>query len=122
MCFRRSNTRLADAKDGSSHTYLVAEGYLDAHHYASVQATNDDQSMYASADRDTLRVTHPAYPPLPDTPGVASDHSFGSAHPSGFHAAFCDGSVRRISYAIDYEIHRRLGNCRDHLPVDLSAL
>jgi hypothetical protein len=121
ICFRRSLIGPQDVLDGLSNTYLLAEGFLDPDHYTSGTATNDDQGMYAGSDRDTLRVTHPKYPPLPDSPGVQSDHSFGSAHPSGFHAAMCDGSVRPVTYTIDSEAHRRLGNRHDRLPVNPSG-
>jgi hypothetical protein len=119
ICFRRSRMRTTDVRDGASYTYLVAEGYLDAAQYTTGEATNDDQGLYAGYDRDTLRVTHPAYPPLPDLPGHSSDHSFGSAHPAGFQAALCDGSVRTIPYTVDTEVHRRLGNRRDRKVVQL---
>ena len=33
----------------------------------------------------------------------------------------CDGSVRTISYSIDGEIYRRLGNRKDGLTIDEKA-
>ncbi len=40
---------------------------------------------------------------------------FGSAHPASFQMAFCDGSVRSMSYDIDVNTHRLLGNRCDKL-------
>ncbi len=45
-----------------------------------------------------------------DTPGCLGKEQFGSAHPSGFHMAMCDGAAHRGSCTIDVEIHRSLGS------------
>ena len=36
--------------------------------------------------------------------------------------AFCDGSVQMMSYLIDLEIYRRLGNRKDGMPINGQKL
>ncbi len=38
------------------------------------------------------------------------ERAFGSAHPGGFQMGFCDGSVKSLSFDIDANLHRFLGN------------
>ncbi|MBI3462923.1 MAG: DUF1559 domain-containing protein [Planctomycetes bacterium] len=122
IVYRRSETNLAALRDGASNIYLIGEGYLNPEHYVDGLGMNDDQGMYVGYDRDTLRITHPDAPPMRDTRGVEADHSFGSAHPGGFHVAFADGSARLIRFTITPDAHRRMGNRADGQPVDASEL
>ncbi len=67
------------------------------------------------------------YPPIfdNDVPAgyVSSDYyrAFGSAHSNGFQMAFCDGSVRMISFTIDKTIHCWLSNRKDGYTIDSKA-
>ena len=69
-----------------------------------------------------LAMLNHVYPPEQERPGIMRWWSFGSPHSGGCNFAFCDGSVHVISYSIDPEIHRRLGNRKDGLPVEADKL
>lgn len=115
VCFLRSEIRPAEITDGMSNTYLIGEKYISSASYEYADDAGFDQSLLSGVDLDLNRWTF-------RTPHAHSEEkdvrSFGSAHSQGCHFVFCDGSVRVISYHIDQEIHRRLGNRMDGLPTD----
>lgn len=119
-CF--STVTMAEVIDGSSNTYMFGERYIQPEHYDDGAAHSDDWSMYRSAQDDQVRSTYYSamfsWTPLQDRPGLAIDTRFGSAHVNSCYFALCDGSVRAISYSINGETNRRLGNRKDALPVD----
>ncbi len=126
IMFLLSMVRAAHVKDGMSNTYLAGEKYLAPDNYLNGQDSGDNESMYVGDNPDITRYTGWAstnssgswLPPQQDTPGYVVDYMFGSAHSGTFNVVFCDGSVKPISYSIDPETHRRLGNRADGLPID----
>jgi prepilin-type N-terminal cleavage/methylation domain-containing protein/prepilin-type processing-associated H-X9-DG protein len=128
ISYQRSLTRVADITDGTSNTYLVGEKCMDPDHYRDGMTGGDDWSMYTAFQNDIGRSTYynadtkVAWIPLQDTPGAHCNDQFGSAHSSGINMSFCDGSVRSISYDIDAETHRCLGNRKDGKTIDGSKL
>lgn len=122
VSFLRSQMRDRDITDGTSNTYYAGEKYLDPRLYATGTDLGDNEDAYVGFDNDICRTASLNYPPANDTPGVQNTFGFGSPHPTGLNMAFCDGSVRRVSYSIDPETHRRLANRRDGLIVDASEL
>jgi prepilin-type N-terminal cleavage/methylation domain-containing protein len=134
VSFLRSEVAMADIKDGASNTYFAAEKYLRPEDYATGNDGADNTSMYQGQDWDVQRWGNgenplpngqagpiDAFPPRQDTLGYTNWRIFGSAHSAGFQAVFCDGSVHMISFSIAAEVHTRLANRMDRLPIDASS-
>ncbi len=108
--------KMADVTDGTSHTYLAGEKYLNPDSYTTGTDTGDNEAALVGDNEDIVRWTY--YSPQPDTPGAGFAELFGSAHAVGFHMALCDGSVHFINYTIDPQIHRCLGKRNDGMVID----
>ena len=133
ISFVRSEVTIAQVSDGTTNTYAVGEKALDPDHYEDGLDPGDDWSMYSGQQDDVYRTTYynpnigVATTPVQDRPGLGfSDgaptiHKFGSPHPGGCFFAMCDGSVQLVSYDVDPEVHRRLGNRSDGETVDLNG-
>ena len=120
---------MAMITDGLSNTYMLGEKYINSDDYYDGISGSDNETWSVGYDNDICRTTwydgkNPAtaYTPRQDTPGYDNDVVFGSAHANSCNMSFCDGSVQAISYSIDPETHRRLGNRQDDLPVDPKKL
>lgn len=123
VIFRRSEVKMGHVHDGASNTYLLGERYLDPDRYSDGTGCDNDQGWDLGYDYDTNRWTSLNDYPAQDRPGWGGCQTrFGSAHAAGFHMVFCDGSVHKMSYSIDHEIHRRLGNRKDRMAIDFSEL
>lgn len=112
ISFQRSEISAAHVRDGKSFVYMLGEKYVS---YAVLNGgfdPGDDQSLYAGFNYDIGRYTMPTYPPTQDGEALGFGR-FGSSHVNTCHFAMCDGSVREISYWIDGEVNRRLGNRHD---------
>jgi prepilin-type N-terminal cleavage/methylation domain-containing protein len=115
--------------DGLSNTYMVGEKNLSPDWYATGASLGDNQGWDVGWTADNVRIVGiinstppPECQPIQDTPGYDPAFNFGSAHPTGFGMAFCDGSVAFLSYTIDLETHRRLGVRDDGKPIDARRI
>jgi prepilin-type N-terminal cleavage/methylation domain-containing protein/prepilin-type processing-associated H-X9-DG protein len=117
VSYLRSQVELSSVTDGASATYLIGEKYLNPDNYETGTDPSDNLSVYQGYDIDVNRWVALVVPPMQDSPGIDDYYRFGSAHMGSFNMALCDGSVHTINYSIDPEIHRRLGNRMDDLPI-----
>jgi prepilin-type N-terminal cleavage/methylation domain-containing protein/prepilin-type processing-associated H-X9-DG protein len=107
--------RISTILDGTSNTMLIGEKALHIARYGGGDG-NDNQGYWRGIDSDVVGGIYrpvsptpnpPPYTPQQDTayPGTYNYSGnfslFGSAHPGGFNAVFCDGSVRLIRYTVN---------------------
>ena len=112
VCHLRSTVRPAQLVDGSSHTYLIGEKYLDIRHYDTGLVESDRGHLFIGFAPDTARLTRIFLPPRRDS-DFTDKRRFGSSHVGTCFFSFCDGSVRAVNYEIDRELHRSQGTRED---------
>ena len=114
---QRSEIKPVMVSDGLGQTYMIGEKHVSRLNYNTYEDEGYNQSMYVGTCLDLSRWVQ--QPPLQDADDVEYLR-FGSAHGGGSHFIFCDGAVKLISYQIDPEVHRRLGNRHDGLSADAT--
>ncbi|MEX0611785.1 MAG: DUF1559 domain-containing protein [Pirellulales bacterium] len=131
ISFERSKIPIRQITDGISKTYLVAERYIPQAHYETGLNMGDNETWCTGFNNDNYRKTgrldgthivelapiHDGQNDAPDSLG-----RFGAAHPDGWNASFCDGSVHTILYDIDWRVHRDLGSRTDGNAVEPPGL
>jgi len=129
ISYHASEVRMAQVKDGTTTTYLAGEKLVNPDHYSDGYDWGDDGCVYGGHCWAIGRWTYydpnnpnNSYRPMQDTPGAIYAERFGSAHPLGLNMAFCDGSVKMISYSIEPQVHGWLGNREDGHMIDGSKL
>ena len=95
----QSAIELQEVADGTSQTIMIGEKYLNPDYYEHSRDHGDDEGAFTGFNADSVRWTVPDRIPQRDTQGKMLPFRFGSTHSVGWHAAFCDGSIRPIAYA-----------------------
>ncbi|MCI0332053.1 MAG: DUF1559 domain-containing protein [Planctomycetes bacterium] len=128
VIYYRSEVGPEKIVDGMAKTYLFGEKYMDPMSYEDINdipefaRKGDNQSAWAGFEWDNQRVAwregatkkESCYQPQRDAGTVCpAVWAFGSAHATSLNMAFCDGSVREISYDIDRNVHRHAANRLD---------
>jgi prepilin-type processing-associated H-X9-DG protein len=111
ISFQRSEVSNKHITDGTTSTYLIGEKYLNPQHYEDGLDRGDNETWCTGYNNDNFR--NGVDPPLQDRIGVEGIYRFGSAHPSTWHMAYCDGHVESLTYDVDEYIHRGASNRHD---------
>ncbi len=116
ISYLHSAVTVKDIVDGTSHTYLAGEKYMNPDAYfSSVNEGSDDSPVMGGDDYDLVGWTrNPQDKPLRDRRGqsIQGPNPFGSAHPSTFNMVMCDSTVTAVSFDIDPIIFKRT-SCRN---------
>lgn len=103
----RSEISFRHITDGTSKTYAVGEKNVFHTEYLGTDSDHmGDDILYLGCTEDTCRSAYNT----PANDSLEAPYSFGSAHGTGFHMVFCDGSVHFISYDIEKDIHKALAS------------
>jgi prepilin-type N-terminal cleavage/methylation domain-containing protein len=129
--------RVTMISDGTSNTMLIGERRINL---ADINTGNDcydnEPAVRPADDCDVLRKAQPvgsswltpardANAPDPQNCGTFGGGGlcqFGSSHADGILVALCDGSVRRVGYAVDPTVFKNLCVRNDGQAVDFSRL
>ena len=125
--------------DNKGTTYLIGEKYMSPENYTigvDAEPYQDDPGDLMSAmsgdDVSLIRWGNANLLPSLDrvgsnnppqaTNGQPPSQIFGSAHPAGWHAAFCDGHVQLIGWGIDGVTHQAMATRNGHEVIDPSLI
>ncbi|MDC0937077.1 DUF1559 domain-containing protein [Pirellulales bacterium] len=118
VVFLRSEISMKNITDGASNTILIGEKYVNPDNYATGKDHGDNWHLFAGFDGDAQRAGFPDSVPLRDTPGYAAPLAqWGSAHPATCSFAYCDGSVRSLSFEMDKGLMSLFCNRQDGTPL-----
>jgi prepilin-type N-terminal cleavage/methylation domain-containing protein/prepilin-type processing-associated H-X9-DG protein len=122
--FPLSRVAASSIRDGLSNTYLLGEKYMNPKMYENGQMHGDQDNPFVGDDPEITRYCAFDKFAIAAKDGDKKPETgfFGSAHAGALNMAFCDGSVRNVSYGITSTVHDQLGNRSDGASVDLSTL
>jgi prepilin-type N-terminal cleavage/methylation domain-containing protein len=132
-----AHNTFASAKDGTSHTMMIAEKFVQPRHQGDQGGSDDDQGIFICVEDDNTRNTglwndpslregENSWLPNPSRdrdlpPTEQSWGIFGSAHPAGINSVFGDGSVHMVKFGIDPQVFNALGNMDDGTNIEGSS-
>lgn len=105
----------ATVTDTKDTTYLIGEKYMSPENYVTGADPGDLFSAVSGDDCSLIRWGNTSLLPnldrtVSNNPPANATLLFGSTHGAGWHAAFCDGHVQLIGWAIDPTTHQTMAS------------
>jgi prepilin-type N-terminal cleavage/methylation domain-containing protein len=147
ISFQISRVTIQQITDGTSQTLMIGEKFIPPSKYGSGKFRSENETWCTGWNNDNFRIIYGVQtaigstvynirPPMRDVDFARDDENvtdpeqdtlqtwnrFGSAHPSVWVAAYCDGSTHSLGYDADPEMLRRLASRHDGLTLDTSGL
>jgi prepilin-type N-terminal cleavage/methylation domain-containing protein len=131
ISYERSTVGIRRVSDGTTNTYLIGEKHIYYDDYLTGIDFGDNETWCTGFNNDNFRVTGRRdganiveAVPIPDgqkkpTTDGTTVLRFGSPHSAVWNISFCDGSVQSLSFDIDWQVHRDLGNREDGNVVEI---
>jgi prepilin-type processing-associated H-X9-DG protein len=124
VSYQRSTVNIRRVTDGTTNTYLIGEKHIHYDDCLTGRDRGDNETWCTGFNNDNFRTTGQLRGgvvveavPIPDNTRVPPEddniYRFGAPHPGGVNMSLCDGSVTTISFDIDWQVHRDLGNRED---------
>ena len=115
VSFQRSEVGSQHVTDGTSHTYLIGERFLDPAAYETGRAGGDNETWCTGFNNDNFRGAFdpPAQDRTMEVELCCQGNIFGSAHPGGWFVSWCDGHVESVGYDVELQVHRANANRAD---------
>jgi len=111
ISFQRSEVSIQHVSDGTTHTYLIGERYINPDDYETGIDGADNETWCTGFNNDNFRCGFDL--PELDRAGIAHSNRFGSAHPAGWFVSWCDGHVELMSFDVEKLVHRGNANRAD---------
>ncbi len=115
ISYQASTISMRNVSDGTTNTYLIGEKHVIQPDYETGLDGGDNETWCTGFNNDINRITEET--PTRDAAEPESSNTrwhnlnakrFGSAHATIWNVAFCDASVKPLSYDVELLVHQSL--------------